>query len=236
MTFEVLFELNITPNESTATWAPVGEGIKSVTFANNEAKDQTPYLNGKGAKTTTVTSFQKSLAFTGDRAPGDAAQDYIVSKEFSMGNGRKSQFRQTDPDGRIVTGPITLTDIVSGGGDAANKSAFSFGVDFNGLPAVTPTKAATAATATFAAGSAIGTTAATVTAAVGNLLYYSIGAAAVVANDRQYVDEAQLVSYVSGADIAVAADKYVSIYEVDTYGHLVKFLSHKLITSEIKAA
>jgi len=211
----------------------LGDGLTSGAPANNEALDQKSYLNGGGGKTTNVIGFQLIYTFSGDRIPGDAAQDYIAGKQFALGAARKTSLRVTLEDGSTISGPVTIANIAPGGGDAAAVKSFGFELHFNGKPALAGVSAAPALTATLAAGTAVGTTKATAVAAVGNKLGYTLTAEAVTANARQYVGE--VIDYTSGADIKATAGQFLTVYELDKFDHLVKFVSEALDSADIKA-
>jgi len=93
--------------------------------------------------------------------------------------------------------------------------------------------AAIALTATIAAGTGTGNTKATVTVGSGNTLAYSITDTAQTA--LQNAIPTGLTAYTSGADIAITADKYLNLYELDATGHIVKFVSVQVTSGEISA-
>lgn len=196
--------------------------------------DQKSYLSGGGGKTTNVIGFQLIYTFAGDRIPGDAAQDYIAGKQFALGSSRKTNLRVTMEDGSIISGPVTIANIAPGGGDAAAVKSFGFELHFNGKPGFAEASAGAALTATIGAGTAQGTTKATVTSVgVGNKLGYTLTAEAVTANARAFVGE--YTDYTSGADIKAASGQVLTVYELDKYDHLVKFVSEALDSADIKA-
>ena len=97
---------------------------------------------------------------------------------------------------------------------------------------------APALTATFAAGTETGTTAATITGAPsgGNHFAYVVSDTEV---SRPNVGDVVVATpYTSGANITGVDDttnKYVGLYELTNDNKVVKFLGHTLITSEIAA-
>ncbi|WP_342045917.1 phage tail tube protein [Bacillus sp. OTU530] len=131
-----LFEINTTPS-GTATYARVGAGLNNFEPSNNEEVDQTAYLDGDGFASSDVTGAQLILTFSGHRKTGDVAQDFIFSKLLELGDGRKTTFRWTLPNGDKFEGPCTIANIEGPSGDANAKGEISFEIHFNGKPAFT---------------------------------------------------------------------------------------------------
>jgi len=230
LNFQDLFEIDTNP-AGTANWVRLGDGLSSVTPNNNEAVDTKAYLDDDGGQTSEITGFQHVIAFAGDRIKGDAAQDFIFGKLFTLGASRKTNVRSTEADGTVITGECTIASLVPGGGDANGTKACSFELRLNGKPTRTAPVAATALTATIAAGSASGTTKATATPGAGNSLGYLLAAQAVTANNREYVDN--YTAYTSGSDIPAAAGQFLAVYELDAYFHVVKFVCQELAAGDI---
>lgn len=134
--FEI--EISRSGDELTQEWVRLAAGINTFDPQWNEEIDQTPYLDGDGFGSSDVTAAQLVIAFEGHRKYGDAAQDFIASLQAELGEGRKTQFRWTDPAGDIFEGPVTIANIVGSSGAANEKSTFSFEVHFNGKPTYTP--------------------------------------------------------------------------------------------------
>ena len=230
MGFQTLFEIDTNPG-GTANWVRLGAGIESATPALNETLVQRGYLDGNGGQSTRTTGFQLVYTFSGERRPGDTAQDYIYNKMLELGDNRMTQFRATDAGGAVITGPCSIANITPPGGNANDISAFSFEIHFNGKPTLTPAALAAALTATFGAGTAPGTTKVTATPTGTNTLAYKITKQAITVYGRQYVDG--VIAYTSGSDIAGAvADDYLNVYELDQYMHVVKFASKKLVAGD----
>lgn len=98
---------------------------------------------------------------------------------------------------------------------------------------------APALVAVFAAGTATGSTKATITGAAGtgNHFAYKIGTTAFSTPGVGDVI-ADSTSYTSAADITgvdATTNKYVALYELSTSNAVVKFLGHTVISSEIKS-
>lgn len=234
LNFEELHEIDVTPTGSPATYARLGAGISSAVPSNNDNVDQSTYLDGDGYASSEVIGAQKTVAFTGHRVTGDAAQDFIDSIQEELGEGRKTNYRFTDSVGNQISGPCTIANVVIGGGEAAAKKEITFEVHLNGKPTRTPKSIAPALTITVAAGVAIGTTSFTATPTVGNSLRYklsSVSAGTVYAN--QYLSGT--IAYTSGSDIIASVGQKLQCFEVNPYGRVVKFVEHTLITADIKA-
>lgn len=232
LNFQTLYELDINPS-GTASYKRLGDGLTTATPGNNETVDQKSYLDDDGGQSSEVTGFQYILAFSGDRIPGDDAQDFIFERIFTMGEDRHTNFRATGADGTVISGDVTIANITPPGGDANAVQACGFELHFNGKPTLIAPVAATALSAVVAAGSAPGTTKFTATAGAGNKLAYRLTSSALTANNRQYVSI--FTEYTSAANIPAAAGQYLNMYELDAYNHVVKFLSEVLEAGDIGA-
>lgn len=231
--FQALFEIDTNPG-GTASWQRVGAGMDSVDVSNNDKVEQEGFLDGNGGDTSTVTGFQHILAFSGKRRTGDPAQDWIMTKMFSIGDSRVTQCRSTGPDGTVITGPCTLANISPPSGDANGQQTFSFEIHMNGKPTKTDPQAVTALTSTVAAGgTAGGTTKFTATPTAGNKLAYLLLPTLVTPKLRAYVDANAYNSgdVISGAAVGLVLHQY----ELDVYNHVVKFASKSLISGDITA-
>lgn len=137
------FEIDVAGNQdpagdlTKANWARLAAGISGVTPAANETDDNTAYYDGDGFTDTDVTGKRITIAFTGHRVVGDAAQDYVASKFLAIGQNLKTLGRWTDTNGNVVVSSVTLTAIVPMGGNANAKQTFSFTMSFNGKPIMT---------------------------------------------------------------------------------------------------
>lgn len=234
LNYQSLYEINTTPESGTATWSRIGAGITSADPSNNESKDQTNYLDGDGYAESEIIGAQFTLAFSGHRVHGDAAQDWIASIEHELGDNRKTQFRYTDMKGNQKTGNCTIVDVDFGGGDAAGKKEISFGIDVNGKPTVTPATAATGLAAVVAPGSVAGTTSFTATAGDGNSLAYKLKSASQgTVYGGSYAEN--YIAYSSGANIAAKSGQYLCMYELNAYKHVVKYHEVALAAGAIKS-
>ncbi|WP_077623841.1 phage tail tube protein [Sediminibacillus massiliensis] len=142
------FEINTTPGTDPGTYARMGQGFTGVEPSNNEEVDQTAYLTDDGWLRSTVMGGQLILTFSGHRYYGDEAQDFIFSRQFSLGTERETDYRWTMPDGTIVEGDCTLAEITGASGEANAKGEITVAVHFNGKPNVTPPDTTTTTTTT----------------------------------------------------------------------------------------
>jgi len=132
-----LYMINIAPEGDPKNWALIGEGITNPSPEPNEVIDQTAYVSGRGMASSDVTGGQLVFKFDGHRVIGDPAQDYIASLLLSYGDNRKTDFKWIAPNGQVIEGPVTIVNIVPGGGDANSKDKFSFEVHYDGMPTFT---------------------------------------------------------------------------------------------------
>lgn len=133
-------EINITPEEASPTWAILSRGITEISPSPNESTEDKDYYDGYGTPTTDVTSTQIQYEVTGDRCYGDPAQDFIASRALETGDGRKTQFRHTSPNGDTIEGDCTLLNLTpnSGQGEASALGAFTCTIATAGSPKYTP--------------------------------------------------------------------------------------------------
>lgn len=125
------------------TYAPLCAGIESVEPTVNEQNQQYFFLCGHGGADNEVTGIAPEYAVSGRRIIGDAAQDYVVSLRYALGDDRKSSMKVEiyDADDALVetiVADVTITDIVDFGGATTDNEPFSCTLRVNGIPTVTP--------------------------------------------------------------------------------------------------
>ena len=125
-----------TANPPVWTYATLCKGIKGMQININENVVTEQYLCGEGHAHNEVTGMAPQVQITGDRAEGDAAQDYIAGLQFKLGSDRVSSVRITT-SGKVITCPCVVTDIVTFGGNSAELKPFNCNIRFNGKPTVT---------------------------------------------------------------------------------------------------
>jgi hypothetical protein len=119
------------------TYAKLCKGIESMSFASNEQNQQYFFLCGEGFANNEVTGAAPELQISGRRIAGDAAQDYVATKQFALGNDRNSSVRITTAEGQIITCDCSIGDVVVFGGNTLDVNAFGCTIRFNGKPTVT---------------------------------------------------------------------------------------------------
>jgi len=120
----------------TWTYAKLCKGIEGMNFSENEQNQQFFFLCGEGFAHNETTGAAPELVITGRRIKGDAAQDYIAGKQFTVGSERNSSVKII-AEGKQIICDCTLGNITSFGGDALNVNAFGCTIRFNGKPTVT---------------------------------------------------------------------------------------------------
>lgn len=130
--------IEIGTSETGGVWsyAKLCKGIENVTFASNEQNQQFFFLCGEGFAHNEVTGGAPELQVSGRRIKGDAAQDYIVGKQFALGTDRNSSIKIT-AEGQVITCDCSIGDVVSFGGATLDVNTFSCTIRFNGEPTVT---------------------------------------------------------------------------------------------------
>ena len=120
----------------TWTYAKLCKGIEGMTFNSNEQNQQYFFLCGNGFAHNEVTGGAPELQVTGRRIVGDAAQDFIVSKQFALGSDRNSSVKIISGGKQIIC-DCSIGDVVSFGGQTLDVNSFGCTIRFNGAPTVT---------------------------------------------------------------------------------------------------
>jgi hypothetical protein len=109
-------------------------------FNSNEQNQQYFFLCGNGFAHNEVTGGAPELQVTGRRIVGDAAQDYIVGKQFALGSDRNSSVKIISRGKQIIC-DCSIGDVVSFGGQTLDVNSFGCTIRFNGAPTVTDVQA-----------------------------------------------------------------------------------------------
>ena len=121
---------------TTGKWAWLARGISEITPSWQEKTQKTAYYDGDGHDDTEVTGKSLQLAVKGVRYLGDAAQDYIDSKQYAIGSAAKTRVLWIN-NGMPVVSKCTLTAITPTGGAADAQQNFSVTIAFDGAPKTT---------------------------------------------------------------------------------------------------
>jgi hypothetical protein len=76
------------------------------------------------------------ISISGRRIVGDAAQDYIASKQFALGTDRNTSVKIT-AEGKVITCDATIGEVTSFGGQTLDINNFGCTLYLNGEPTVT---------------------------------------------------------------------------------------------------
>lgn len=120
----------------TWTYAKLCKGIENVTFNSNEQNQQYFFICGEGVAHNEVTGSAPELQVSGRRVAGDTAQDYIVGKQFALGEDRNSSVKII-AEGKQIVCDCSIGDVVSFGGATLDVNSFGCTIRFNGKPTVT---------------------------------------------------------------------------------------------------
>lgn len=118
------------------TYAKLCKGIESMEFNENEQNQQYFFLCGGGFAHNEVTGAAPELVISGRRIVGDTAQDYIASKQFSLGANRNTSVKII-AEGKQIICDASIGAITSFGGSTLDVNAFGCTIRFNGTPTVT---------------------------------------------------------------------------------------------------
>lgn len=131
-------EIYVGTSYSASSWsyAKLCKGIENVTFNSNEQNQQYFFICGEGVAHNEVTGSAPELQVSGRRVVGDTAQDYIVGKQFALGEDRNSSVKII-AEGKQIVCDCSIGDVVSFGGATLDVNSFGCTIRFNGKPTVT---------------------------------------------------------------------------------------------------
>ena len=125
-----------TANPPVWTYAKLCKGIESISFNSNEQNQQYFFICGQGFAHNETTGAAPELQVSGRRIAGDVAQDFIVGKQFALGNDRNTSVKII-AEGKQIICDATIGDVTSFGGQTLDVNAFGCTIRFNGKPTVT---------------------------------------------------------------------------------------------------
>ena len=232
LNYQDLYEIDSTPDASTATYLRLAAGLSGAVLAANDVVDQTTYLDGGGFGSSDVTGGQKTIAITGHRDTADAAQNYVAGLSKSFGDARKTSLRYRDSRGVGFDAEVTIANIETGGGDAASKKDITFEIHANGEPTEVALTNAPALSITISAGTTSGTTKCAATAGTGNTLSYKLLSADYA---TQYVNQylSGDIAYTSTNEITAVVGQFLAVFEIDANGRIVTCNSEVLASGDI---
>ncbi|MDD7758778.1 MAG: phage tail protein [Aerococcus suis] len=117
---------------------PLANFISNVEAEANDETEDYSWYDGDGTLNEEIISARPSYTVEGQRSFGDEAQDLIVSKEFESGDDRYIAFMKVDPNGDTFLGQASLSEIVSGGGEAHEYGTFGCKITWAEKPIMTP--------------------------------------------------------------------------------------------------
>ena len=123
-------------NVTTWTYSKLCKGIESMTFTPNEQNQQYFFICGEGFAHNEVTGGAPQIEVSGRRIAGDAAQDFIVGKQFALGVDRNTSVKIV-AEGKQIVCDATIGDVTSFGGQTLDVNQFGCTILFNGKPTVT---------------------------------------------------------------------------------------------------
>lgn len=128
--------LNTTPTAPTGTYASLCNAFKNVAYAMNEVVYSASYLSDEGYSSSAVTGFAPTLTLQGDFMANDPVCAYLDAAQWETGAGRVTDVKLSR-NGRVITCPVTMTQILIAGGEATAPNSVTLTLTFNGRPTVT---------------------------------------------------------------------------------------------------
>lgn len=129
---QVKADLDIGKN-GTEQWGDMTQAFKSITQALNETTYAATYLCDDGFGSSIVTGMSPTLNLSGDYIKGDAVCEFLDDIQYEIGDKRVSKIKLTR-NGKVVTCPVTLTNIAIALGESAAPNSVSVTINFNGKP------------------------------------------------------------------------------------------------------
>jgi hypothetical protein len=120
----------------TWTYSKLCKGIESMSFTPNEQNQQFFFLCGNGFAHNETTGGAPTLTISGRRIVGDAAQDYIASKQFALGTDRNTSVKIV-AEGKQIICDATIGEVTSFGGSTLDVNSFGCTIYLNGQPDMT---------------------------------------------------------------------------------------------------
>lgn len=96
-------------------------------------------MDNEGWASALLTGKKWGLTLSGKRCIGNVGQDYLVDKQFSIGQDAYANFKWTMPSGTVITQQMVVSVTNNGGGDTTNVAPFEIELTSNGKPTVTTT-------------------------------------------------------------------------------------------------
>lgn len=126
-------------SSETEVYSELADGIDNIAEALNEVVQQFFFLKDKGFATNHVTGMAPAYTFTGRRVMGDAAQDFIFGKKYSLDTDRQSKLKIAYTEGsteKTISCNCTICNIQEFSGASTDDSAISFELRFDGKPTI----------------------------------------------------------------------------------------------------
>ncbi|MFS7000963.1 phage tail tube protein [Carnobacterium maltaromaticum] len=123
--------------DTEETMLRLAGGINNVDPTTEDNTDEQQYYDLEGGTEQTILGVTTSYTLAGHRKYANPAQEFVRNKIFKL-NERNVQFKVTEPDGRIISGPATISGIKTGGGDPNSRGDFECTITFIGIPEDTP--------------------------------------------------------------------------------------------------
>lgn len=110
----------------------VAGGVSTAETDFDDDTDSVSYLDLLGGTETINKGSSFPFNFEGNRKYRDPGQEYMRDKLTAQ--DKSCYFRVTEPDGRVLEGPATISKITPFGGDANERMDFKATVTFMGTP------------------------------------------------------------------------------------------------------
>lgn len=122
--------------EGQVEWLRLARWISNVEDDSDEEVEDQGFYDGDGTPEEDVISIKKAYSFEGFFDEENEAHQFIASKEFETGDGRKIMMKQERTDGTKLQGPATISEIKVTGGEATEYAALECKIAWDRKPEI----------------------------------------------------------------------------------------------------
>lgn len=122
----------------SSTWIIIKE-LENFSPSFDNTIEEWYSMDNEGWASALLTGKKWGLTLSGKRSIGDVGQDYIVNKQFAIGQDAYANFRWTMPSGTVITQQMVVSVTNNGGGDTTNVAPIEFELTSNGKPTISTT-------------------------------------------------------------------------------------------------
>lgn len=136
--YDNVFKINTAGRDSNAaSMVAVAEMENFSVKIDGKVEEWTP-METAGYLRRFMTGKSITVTLSGKRHVGDAGNDYVASKAWSIGSDCESTFEWLFPNGDTLSFPCVINVTNNGGGESTNVAPLEIDVMSDGKPTYTP--------------------------------------------------------------------------------------------------